>query len=76
MIIFEGSSIQYEVEVIDQCNHIVRVKDNKSKMIFEGIAMNIEISREYPSHGGTFMVFTKVVSDVKVEMVKVLRVKQ
>lgn len=75
MIIFEGKSIEYEVEVIDQPNHIVRVKDNKSKMIFEGIGMSVEINRDYPFHHGLLMA-RKLVYDVKVEMIKVLRVKQ
>ena len=75
MIIFEGSSIEYEVEMIDPIKQIVRVKDNKSKMIFEGIAMTVEINREFPAYTDTFMA-RKLVSDMKVEMVKVLRVKQ
>lgn len=74
MIIFEGNSTEYEVEMIDQCNNIVRVKNKESKMIFEGVASTVEIGRERPFFSGSLMA-TNLVYDVKVEMIKLLRVK-
>lgn len=77
MIIFDGSELQYEIIWTDHENQIARVRDNFSKMIFEGVISSFEVNRDFP-FSATFgpLVARKVVGDVHIEMIKVLRVKQ
>ena len=77
MIIFDGTELQYEIIWTDHENQIARVKDHNSKMIFEGVISSFEVNRDFPFYS-TFGTLTakKVVGDVRIEMIKVLRVKQ